>query len=84
MTLQINDEYRTCPSAGPIVNYCLIFGVHYRDNIVGNRPTAGNDHMDMAMKARFVESWNRHFNGAEIPISFYLCLPSPSSSNFSV
>ncbi len=27
--------------------------------------------MDMAMKARFLESWNRHFSGAELPISFY-------------
>ena len=27
--------------------------------------------MDMAMKTRFVESWNRYFSGAELPISFY-------------
>jgi uncharacterized protein (DUF169 family) len=27
--------------------------------------------MDMAMKAGFVESWNRYFKGAELPISFY-------------
>jgi uncharacterized protein (DUF169 family) len=27
--------------------------------------------MDMAMKTKFVESWNRYFSGAELPISFY-------------
>jgi hypothetical protein len=27
--------------------------------------------MDMAVKTRFVESWNRYFSGAELPISFY-------------
>ena len=27
--------------------------------------------MDMAMKTRFVESLNRDFSGAELPISFY-------------
>jgi len=27
--------------------------------------------MDMTLKTRFVESWNRHFNGAELPITFY-------------
>jgi len=27
--------------------------------------------MDMVVKARFVESWNKYFNSAELPISFY-------------
>lgn len=27
--------------------------------------------MDMALKTRFVESWDRYFSGAELPISFY-------------
>jgi hypothetical protein len=27
--------------------------------------------MDMAIKTRFVELWNRHFRGAELPLSFY-------------
>jgi hypothetical protein len=27
--------------------------------------------MDMALKAKFVESWNKYFNSAELPISFY-------------
>jgi hypothetical protein len=27
--------------------------------------------MDMAIKTRFVDSWNRYFSGAELPISFY-------------
>jgi uncharacterized protein (DUF169 family) len=27
--------------------------------------------MDMAVKTRFVESWARHFGGAELPVSFY-------------
>ncbi len=27
--------------------------------------------MDMAMKTRFIESWNKYFSKAELPISFY-------------
>ena len=27
--------------------------------------------MDMALRARFIESWNRYFSGAELPISFF-------------
>jgi hypothetical protein len=27
--------------------------------------------MDMAIKTRFIESWKWHFNGAELPITFY-------------
>ncbi len=27
--------------------------------------------MDMALKTTFIESWNRHFGGAELPIVFY-------------
>jgi hypothetical protein len=27
--------------------------------------------MDRGLKTRFLTSWERHFNGAELPISFY-------------